>query len=166
MFEHRKCERAPLSGGEKGERKHSGWQLGMAFINQTLPSSMVWPRVTTPLERQSRGNNSWTLWVLTHMLSLPRPPRVSYFPHQQLSSCTDVRALSQFMLTLLTICFSLSASSWVRVWERSLRDPSPCTPWSFCDSTSRSRRCEPDDEQQWEKKTKKTNFIWFSSLAV
>lgn len=113
-----------------GERKASEWQHEMAFINHPLLSSsqlrmadiavclgpaglyprLIWPCCTTP-----QGNNSWLLWVLAHMLCLSRPPRVSRFPHRQLSSCTDVRALSQFTLTLFTICFSLRASSWVRV---------------------------------------------------
>lgn len=130
--------------------------IAVCFGPAALFPGLVWPRFTTPPERLSRGNSSWTFWVLTHMLRLSRPPRVGYFPHQQLSSCADVRALSPVTLTLLTICFSLSAPGWVRVWEWSLQDPSPCTPQSFCDS---SRMCEPDDEEWWGKKQNKTKKL-------
>lgn len=109
----------------------SGWHISVCFGPAGLHPGLEWPLFSTLLERQSRGHKSGMRRVLSRML------------HLVLASWIDAQMwepLSQLMLTLLAVSFSLNAAGWVRLWERSLQ--------SLCDSTAQSRMCEPDDKKR------------------
>lgn len=172
MFEHRDGEWAPLSV-RREERMHrlTEWESFYKPIATLIKSGVDGTYLLFVL-----GLQGFTLdW---NDLSSPRhlsasPEGISpWCCESSAICCISVAAqmwepLSQLTFTLLAVSFSLNAAGKVRLWERSLQDQPPPpsrTPQCLCDSTGRSRMCEPDDKKRWKKKN--PHLIWFSSLAV
>lgn len=114
---------------------HMWWTQISISLEDSQRVALDWHDLALPYHKNvySGGITLFSIrWDLSHMLCLFTPPSlVSYvfspfpLPPHQLSSCADVSSLSQLTLTLFNICFSLSLSSWVRLWEWSVHITSP-----------------------------------------